>query len=132
MIAIHKAVADAGGAIGDEIGSGEVAALIPKTTLADQNDGATILRKFYLKNTNTRSEVGTISLEASTPFTAIIFASSGDAEVVGDLTGLETSESPVSFDIASGAHASYWVKITVPALSSETVNYETIKTKLTY
>lgn len=132
MIAIHKAITDNGGAIGDEIESGSVAALIPKITLANQNDGVTILRKFYLKNTNTRSEVGTLSVTASTPFTAIIFASSGDAEVIGDLLGTETNESPISFDIASGSHASYWLQITVPTLSVETVNYESIKTKLTY
>ena len=131
-IAYHKAIADTGGAIGAEIGSGDIGALLPEITLADQNDGATISRKFYLKNNNTRAEVGVLSLEAYTPFTAIIFASTGDAQVVGDLLGSETNESPIAFDIAVGASASYWVQIQVPALSTETVNYETVSLKLTY
>lgn len=132
MVAIHKAIADTGGAIGDEIGSGEVAVILPKITLIDQNDGVTIYRKFYLKNTNTRSEVGVMSLESATPFSAIIFESTGDAQVVGDLTGTETNGSPISFDIAVGSHASYWLGVIVPALSTETVNYEKINLKLTY
>lgn len=132
MIAIHKAVADTGGAIGDEISSGTVAALLPEIKLTDQNDGASFTRKFYLKNNNTRTETGTLTLTASTPFTAIIFESLGDIEVVTDLTGTETNESPISFSIAAGAHQGYWVKVTVPALSTETVNYETISLKLTY
>jgi hypothetical protein len=132
MLAIHKAITDLGGNIGTEIASGEVAALLPKITLVNQNDGVTIYRKFYLKNTNTRAEVGVMSLESATPFTAILFESTGDAQVVGDLTGTEVNGSPISFDIAVGAHASYWLKVTVPALSAETVNYEKINLKLTY
>ena len=132
MIAIHKAVADTGGAIGAEIGSGDVGVILPMITLADQNDGATISRKFYLKNNNTRTEVGTLTLVSSTPFTAIIFAGTGSAQVVSDLTGSETNESPIAFSIAVGASSDYWVQIDVPVSSTETVNYETISVKLTY
>ena len=131
-IAFYKAIGDTGGAIGTEIGSGDVGTILPKITLADQNDGVVIDRKFYLKNNNTRIESGVLTFESAAPFTAIIFESSGDAEVVGDLTGSETNESPISFSIAVGGHASYWVRVTVPPLSAETVNYETIKLKLNY
>lgn len=132
MIAIHKAVADVGGAIGVEIGSGDIAALLPEIALVHQNDGIIISRKFYLKNNNTRAESGTLEITASTPFTAIIFAGSGDAQVVSDLLGTEVNGSPISFNIAVGSHQDYWVQVSVPALSTQTVNYETISLKLTY
>ena len=131
-ITYHKAVADTGGAIGTEIGSGDVGSLLPKITLSNQNDGVIISRKFYIKNNHTREEAGTISLESSTPFTAILFSGTGSAQVVGDLTGAETDESPISFSLPVGASSDYWVQVLVPASSTESVNYETVSINLNY
>lgn len=131
-ILVHKAVADTGGAIGDEISSGVVAELLPEITLAQQLAGVIINRKFYIKNTGAVSKDITVTLGTATVFTTIIFEATDDAEVVGDLTGSETNESPISVTVASGAWTSFWLRVTVPALSTETDNYNTVAITLNY
>ena len=124
MITYHKAIADTGGAIGTEIDSGIVGELLPEVTLAQQSSGATISRKLYIKNDGlTDFEISNLSMDASTPFTAILFESSGDAEVVGDLTGSETDESPITVTIPASSHKSFWVQLDVPTSSTETEWY---------
>lgn len=132
MIDIHKAVTDAGGNIGVKIDSGEVNILLPEIKEADQTTGIVINRKFYLKNLENINEDVTFTLTSSAPFTAIIFAGTGTAQVVGDLTGLETNESPIVFTLGALASKSFWVRVTVPPLSTETLNYNKVSTKLNY
>jgi len=129
----YKAVADAGGAKGSQIFSGIVDTILPEITLANQTAGVVISRKFYIANSEASDViVSNLSMDDYTVFATILFESSGDTQVVGDLTGSETNESPISFDLASGASTSFWLQIAVPASSTETVNYQTISTQLNY
>lgn len=131
-IAFHKAAADTGGAIGTEISSGIVGELLPIITLANQTAGVIINRKFYLKNNFSYSRDIVLTLTAYSTFATIVFEGTDSAEVVGDLTGSETNESPISVTLASGASTSFWLRVTVPSSSTETDNYNTVDIKLTY
>ena len=129
-ITYHKASADEGGVIGAEITSGTVANLFSEITLANQSAGATISRKFYIANSDGSDVlISNFSLMASTPFTAILFESTGDAQVVGDLTGSETDESPITVTIPASGHVSFWVQLDVPTSSTETFNYGSVAVK---
>ncbi len=88
IIKYHKAIADTGGVIGDEISDKVVGALIPDIDTQEMLDGIDIFRKIYIKNTGTS---GTINVGISTlgAFNASFFPSTGDAQVIGDLTGSE-------------------------------------------
>ena len=120
----HKATATTGGAIGDEISSGDVGALLPEITQADQLAGVTISRKFYIKNTGADDYIiSAFSMEDDTVFSAILFESTGDSQVVGDLTGAETDESPIGVVITGGSHSSFWIQMEVPAGSTKTEEY---------
>lgn len=128
---IHKSISDDGGAIGDEITQVR-GNLFPKITPDNQADGLVIHRKFYIANSNAVAIVDMV-LEAVTayPFTSIIFESSGDAQVVGDLTGSETNESPITVTIPATGHKSFWLKMTVPVGSTETISDDVIHLKIT-
>lgn len=127
MITYHKAVTDEGGAIGAEISSGAVDALLPQVTLAQQTAGATISRKFYIANSGASDEViSNLSMDAFTVFAAILFESSGDAQVVGDLTGSEVDESPIAITIPALSHKSFWLQVDVPVGSTKTDNYNKV------
>lgn len=133
----HKSIADTGGAIGAEIDQ-TANALLPtiKLTTAqgfpNQEDGAIIERKFYISNDSIVDEIiSDFSLNDATPFSAILFESTGDAQVVGDLTGSEVDESPITVTIPALGHKSFWVRLTVPALSTITANYGNIRVKTT-
>ena len=120
----HKSASDSGGAIGDQIASGDVGALIPEITQADQLAGVTISRKFYIANSAADDYIiSAFSMEDDTVFDAILFESTGDAQVVGDLTGAETDESPILVVIPGGSHKSFWIQLEVPAGSTETAEY---------
>lgn len=129
-VLFHKAEGDTGGAIGVEIGSGSVGVLFPTISEANLTDGEIIYRKLYLKSD--RDETGSIALAESLPFDAILFEGSGDAQVVGDLTGSEVDGSPISFDLPSGTHSSYWIKLTIPALWTGTETHIKIDLDITY
>lgn len=129
-ITYHKAVADEGGAIGVEIASGVVNALLPEVALADQSAGATISRKFYIANDSAEDvTISNFSLESYTVFTAILFESLGDAEVVSGLTGAETDESPITVTVPASGHVSFWVQLDVPTSSTKTDNYGGVDVK---
>ncbi len=126
----HKAATDEGGTIGDEIFSGDIDALFSEVTLAEQNAGATISRKFYIANSDT-SEVliSNLSKVSDVVFASILFESTGDAQVVGDLTGSEVDESPVYVTIPGSGHKSFWLQLDVPTGSTKTEVYGTVDTK---
>ena len=129
-ITYHKAVSDDGGLIGDQIGSGEVNALLPEITLAEQSTGVTVSRKFYIVNDDVVDVlISNFSKDADSVFTAILFESTGDAQVVGDLTGSEVDESPISVTIPASGHKSFWLQIDVPIGSTKTDNYGTVDVK---
>lgn len=124
MITYHKSATDEGGAKGDEIFSGDVNTLLREVTLAEQTSGATISRKFYIANSGTSDVlINALSMDSDTAFDAIIFESSGDAEVVGDLAGSETDESPINVTIPASGHKSFWVQLDIPTASTITLNY---------
>lgn len=130
-LTFHKSAADAGGAIGDEISSGVVDALLPEVTLANQSAGATISRKFYVANdAATDVAVSSFSLDSYSSFVTILFESSGDAQVVTDLTGSETDESPITVVIPANSHKSFWVQVDISIGSTITANYNTVDTEL--
>ena len=126
----HKSTTDSGGAIGSEIASGTVNALFPEVLLSEQSTGATISRKFYIKN-DTASDVSisNLSKETDVVFDSILFESSGDAQVVGDLTGSETDESPISVTIPASGHKSFWLQLDVPPGSTKTESFGSVDTK---
>ena len=93
-ITYHKAISDLGGAIGLEIGSGNVNEILPEILLSEQTTGTIISRKFYIANSGaTDVAISALSLDGFTVFASILFESTGDAQVVGDLTGSEIDES---------------------------------------
>lgn len=110
-ILIYKAAADTGGAKGTEINSGIRGALLPKITSSDRLDGVTIYRKFYMENTAAESIALKVALDNIGEFNACFYESTGDAQVVGDLTGAETRYG-----------ASIITKVEDTTLASETVN----------
>jgi len=133
MITYHKAVSDLGGAIGDEISSGVVNEVLPEISLANQSSGATISRKFYIANSGaTDVAISSLSLSTSTVFTSILFESTGDAQVVGDLTGSEVDESPIAVVIPASGHKSFWVQVDVPTSSTKTEAYNRADVKTIY
>ncbi len=130
MLTYHKAVTDEGGAIGIEISSGVVENLLPEIMLEDQSAGISIPRKFFIKNDRAEDvTVSNMSMDAYTAFSAVLFASSGDAQVIDDLTGEETDESPMSVVIPANGHLSFWLRVDVPENSTVTKNYNTIDVK---
>lgn len=84
----YKSIADNGGAIGTRISSGVVNELLPGVTTQQMIDGANIHRKIYIKNIG---QVGDVMVGLSTLglFNASIFASTGDTQIVDDITGTE-------------------------------------------
>ena len=131
MLTYHRSVTDDGGAIGDEIRSGDAGALLPEITLQEQQDGAQVPRKFYIANSGTE-DVPITALSVvndSAVFPAILFESTGDSQTIGDLTGSETDESPIAVTIPAGGHMSFWVRVDVPAGSSVTDSYNAIDIK---
>lgn len=132
MITFYDAVADTGGALGSELTSGTVGELLPEVTKANQLAGVTIYRKFYLVNDVASAIPVILTIGTPSAFTAIVFESGGDSEVVGDLSGSETNESPITVDVPSAGHTSFWLKIVVASSSTETINYNTIDIDLAY
>lgn len=86
----YKATADTGGVKGTQIQSGFRGALLPKLTSAQRTAGITIFRKFYVENNGADTISLNLALDNHGEFDAVFFASTGDAQVVGDLTGTET------------------------------------------
>lgn len=126
----HKAISDTGGAIGTEIFSGEVNSLLREVTLAEQSSGLTISRKVYIANDGVSDvTISALSMDSSVAFTAILFESSGDAQVVGDLTGSEVDESPINVIIPASGHKSFWVQLDIPVSSTVILNYGSANTK---
>lgn len=126
----HKATTDDGGVKGDEIFSGDLNTLLREVTQAEQTSGVTISRKFYIANSAASDFlISALSMDSDTAFTAILFESSGDAQVVGDLLGTEVDESPITITIPATSHKSFWVQIDVPALSTVTDSYGTSNIK---
>lgn len=129
-ITYHKSVSDAGGAIGVEIFSDGVNDLIPDVSLNNQESGIVIERKFYIANSSASDVLlHTLSLEYIKHFSAVLFESSGDAQVVGDLTGSEVDESPIQVLIPASGHKSFWLRMTVSAVSTVTDSFNLIDTK---
>lgn len=87
-LALYKAVADIGGAKGDQIASGIRGALLPDLTASERLSGIEIFRKFYIENTGTTISLQT-ALDQVGEFDGCIFLSTGDAQVVGNITGSE-------------------------------------------
>ncbi len=129
MIDYHKSVSDDGGAIGAEIQSGVVGALLPEITLSQQELGAVIYRKFYIANSDPVEVPMVLDFSGTSTFPVILFASNGDSEVVGDLSGFETDETPLSVTIPASGHLSFWFKETVAEGSTVTDNYNAIDIK---
>lgn len=126
-MAYHKAISDEGGAIGVQIYSGDVGTFLPDILLTEQSSGVLISRKFYITNDEVFDVIITkLSLDAFSVFNTILFESTGDAQVVGDLTGSEVDESPISVTIPASGHKSFWLQVDVPASSTETSNYNTV------
>ena len=126
----HKAITDAGGSIGAEIMSGEVNVLFSEILLSEQASGVTISRKFYIKNDGLEDvNISNFSMDSYEVFVSILFESSGDAQVEGDLTGSEVDESPMNVTIPAGGHKSFWVQLDVPASSTKTDNYGNVNVK---
>lgn len=88
-IEYYKATADTGGVIGTQILSGVRNALLPKLTAGQRLSGINIKRKFYTKNTGAGSIDLILAMDNHGEFEAVMFESTGDAQVVGDLTGSE-------------------------------------------
>ena len=126
----HKSIADIGGVIGDEVFSGDVATLLPDILLTEQLSGLTISRKFYIANDALSDVViSNLSMDSYTIFSTILFESTGDAQVVGDLIGTEVDESPIVVTIPASGHKSFWLQVDVPVSSTETANYNTVDVK---
>lgn len=86
-IKFYDAVADTGGALGVEIPSGIKGVLLPKVSSTDRATGITVHRKFYIESDET---IGlTVGLNGDGLFSACLIQGTGDAQVVGDLTGSE-------------------------------------------
>lgn len=130
MIVLYEAVTDAGGVIGAELNSGQVDQLFPEISKAEQLAGVTISRKVYFKNEGAETIDLWMELVAGSTFPMIMFLSTGDAQVVGDLTGSETNESPINQSITAGSHVSCWFQMQIPALSNITENYSIIDLSL--
>ena len=126
----HKAITDDGGAIGVEISSGDIGNLLRKILFAELTTGVSIPRKIYLVNDDVVDAPITFSLDDYSHFEAILFESTGDAQVVGDLTGSEVDESPILVTIPASGHKSFWVQVNVPASSTVTSRYNTADTKI--
>ena len=126
----HKAVADTGGAIGSEISSGDVNTLFSEISLSVQASGATVSRKFYIANDGASDEViSNLSKDSDSVFISILFESTGDAQVVGDLTGSEVDESPITVTIPASGHKSFWLQLDVPIGSTKTESFGSVDTK---
>lgn len=129
-ISYHKSVSDLGGAIGVEIFSGVEGALLPEILLSEQASGATISRKFYIANDGASDViVSNLSMVSFTQFTTILFESTGDAQVVGDLIGNEVDESPITVTIPASGHKSFWLQVDVPLGSTKKAYFNTIDVK---
>jgi len=128
----HKAIADTGGVIGSEIFSGDVGTLFPEILLSEQSAGATISRKFYIANDGAEDVlISDLSKDSTSVFTAILFESTGDAQVVGDLTGSEVDESPITVTIPASGHKSFWLQLDIPIGSTKTEWFGSVDTKQT-
>lgn len=89
-IKLHKAVTDAGGALGVELKSGDISTFLPTISKVDLFSGITTYRKLYAVNDSSAISI-ILGIEDGGEFDVIaLFPSTGDAQVVGDLTGLET------------------------------------------
>lgn len=131
MITYHKSVSDDGGNIGDVIQSGVVGALLPEISLSQQELGAIVYRKFYIANSDPVDVPMVVEFSGTSTFPVILFASNGDSEVLGDLSGFETDETPLSVTIPASGHLSFWFKETVAEGSTVTDSYDTIDIKTT-
>ena len=126
----YKAITDDGGAIGTQIYSGVVDTILPEITPTDMDGGATISRKFYIANSEASDvTVSNLSLTAYSVFPTILFESTGDAQVVGDLVGSETDESPIVVIIPANSHKSFWLQVNVPIASTTTSNFNSVDVK---
>jgi len=83
----YKATTDDGGTIGIQIASGEVNALFDLLTIAQQTSGISKNRKMYIESD--ADITAYIGLKTTGLHDSTVFESSGDAQVVGDLTGSE-------------------------------------------
>jgi hypothetical protein len=83
----YKAAADEGGAKGSEISSGTVNALFPTLTTQERINGDDKKRKVYLESDTALTVY--VGPATTGDYNACLFASAGDSEVVGDLTGSE-------------------------------------------
>jgi len=129
-ITFHKSVSDLGGAIGLEIQSGVVDALLPKILLSEQTAGATILRKFYIANDGQSDvAISALSMASFSSFATILFESTGDAQVVTDLLGTEVDESSITVTIPASGHKSFWLQVDIPTGSTTTNNYNAVDVK---
>jgi hypothetical protein len=112
IIKFHKALTDEGGAIGTQIISGGIDALLPTVDTQEMIDGINIYRKLYLNNTG-QDGIVKVSIGSLGIFNASIFPSTGDAQVVGDILGTENkyggsiiskaTDSSSNFETVNGA-----------------------------
>jgi hypothetical protein len=87
VITRFKSVADDGGTIGDEITSGTPDELLPPVTVLDRLNGATILRKMWLRSD---SDIDVFhGFNSPGYYTVRMFVSAGANDTVADLTGNE-------------------------------------------
>jgi hypothetical protein len=87
VITRYKSVGDDGGAIGDEITSGTPDELLPAVTVLDRLNGATILRKIWLRSD---ADIDIFhGFNAPGYYEIRMFVSAGVNDTVGDLTGNE-------------------------------------------
>lgn len=132
MINLYEAVTDAGGGLGPQLSSGAVDELFREVLKSEQASGIIISRKVFFKNDGAEDLDVDISLLAGSTFPMIMFESTGDAQVVGDLTGSETNETPISVPITVGSHVSVWLQMQIPISSTVTDNYSIIDLDLDY
>ena len=126
----HKAITDDGGVIGVQIYSGVIDTILPEITPLNQELGAIMSRKFYIANSESSDViVSNLSLTAYSVFPSILFESTGDTQVVGDLVGTETDESPIVVIIPANSHKSFWLQVNVPAASTVTSNFNSVDVK---
>ncbi len=85
----YKADTDSGGVKGSSLPSGVRGAILPDLSNLDRVNGIEIYRKFYTINTGDDEIALKIALDDYGLFDAIIFESTGDAMVVGDILGTE-------------------------------------------
>lgn len=88
IVEYYQAISEDGGAIGSQFSSGDIGGLLPQVTTQNMIDGITIRRKLYVKNIAGTSTIN-LGLESFGVFHASVFESTGDAQVVGDITGSE-------------------------------------------